>query len=315
MRVLSHRGCGVRSSGAGAHARPQPTAPCAAAAVWWRTAAHRRCAAAAAPAAAAAAAAAPAKEVVVLGLGPGPAALLTRQAWDMLVGSDAPVYARTLKHPTLAQLPREVQLRSFDDLYNSSATLQEVYPQISDRLLALAEEHGRVVYAVPGDPCVAELSVKLLRAAAERNGVRVRVLPGLSFLEPTLAALRIDALPSLLVVDALDVMAQPCPPAPVSTPLLLTQVYSRQARERRPAGRRRRRRSPQLALAQVASDLKLALMGAYPDDHRVALVHAAGDGGDAGETVEWLPLHDIDRSQHTGAQAHPPPLLPLHARA
>lgn len=219
-------------------------------------------------------------------------------------------------------------LRSFDDVYESSATLQDVYPQarpsraraapssrrltakaayplqITERLLSAAKAGEPVVYAVPGDPCIAEMTVRLLREGASAAGVPVRcsclraralsilrsgarsqlrVLSAVSFLEPLLGALGIDVLPSLWVGDALDVASAGHPPFSAATPALLTQLYSR----------------------AVASEVKLTLMAAFPDEHRVALVHCAGDenGTTPGSsTVEWLPLHAIDRSEAIAAR-------------
>ena len=102
----------------------------------------------------------------------------------------------------------------------------------------------------------------------------------MSFLEPLLEALGIDVLPSLWVGDALDVAAAGHPPFSAATPALLTQLYSR----------------------AVASEVKLTLMAALPDEHRVALVHCAGDGGAAASAVEWLPLHGSDRSEAIAAR-------------
>jgi uncharacterized protein YabN with tetrapyrrole methylase and pyrophosphatase domain len=45
--------------------------------------------------------------------------------------------------------------------------------QIADRLLAAASGGDAVVYAVPGDPCVAEMTVRLLRERAAPAGVQV----------------------------------------------------------------------------------------------------------------------------------------------
>jgi hypothetical protein len=107
------------------------------------------------------------------------------------------------------------------------------------------------------------------------------VLSAVSFLEPLLEALGIDVLPSLWVGDALDVAAAGYPPFSAATPALLTQLYSR----------------------SVASEVKLTLMAALPDEHRVALVHCAGDDAAPASMVEWLPLHAIDRSEAIAARS------------
>jgi len=221
------------------------------------------------------------------------------------------VHVRTAQHPTLAGLPSSVQINTFDHVYERTKRLEDVYPEIASELLenALAlADGGHIVYAVPGDPCVAENSVAILRAGAFSRGVRVRTIPGLSFLaghgrycsprrrmpfilrnegshraicwpyflEPTLAAVGVDMMPSLCIVDAIDVArAGHAVGVSVDAPLLLCQLYSR----------------------AVASDVKLTLMQQYPEEWPVSLVHAAGTKD---EVVEVLPLCDIDRSEHIG---------------
>ena len=133
------------------------------------------------------------------------------------------MFARTAQHPTLAGLPRDVAMSTFDHVYERVQNLQDVYPEIVEELVDAArcaaaaaepdededededeeeEDHEessnasddtfasyvlpadadevrvrreprarRVVYAVPGDPCVAERSVALLRRRCEDAGV------------------------------------------------------------------------------------------------------------------------------------------------
>ena len=134
----------------------------------------------------------------------------------------------------------------------------------------------RIVYAVPGDPCVAENSVAILRDRARSAGVKVTTLPGVSFLEPTLAAIGVDVMPSLTVVDAIDVARSAHAVGVVcDSPTLLCQLHSN----------------------AVASDAKLTLMAQFPEDHPCVLVHAAGT---AEQVVERVPLHEMDRSEHVG---------------
>jgi precorrin-2 methylase len=217
----------------------------------------------------------PAPEIVVVGLGPGDPGQITLEAWDVLTAPGARVFARTAQHPTLAGLPRDVAMSTFDHVYERTKNLQDVYPEIVEELVDAArcaaaaaepdededededeEEEDqedenasdasssssssfasssssspsddtfasyvlpadadevrvrreprarRVVYAVPGDPCVAERSVALLRRRCEDAGVALTLVHGVSFLEPTLAAVGADVMPALAIVDAIDV--------------------------------------------------------------------------------------------------------------
>eukprot|EP00954_Amorphochlora_amoebiformis_P016355 1281407-Amorphochlora_amoeboformis.AAC.2 len=84
----------------------------------------------------------------------------------------------------------------FDDIYDSSKDFSEVYEAIAEKIVTFAEKlksDGRssaagVVYGVPGDPTVAEATVGQIFRIATQRGLRVRVVSGVSFIEPVLAA-------------------------------------------------------------------------------------------------------------------------------
>jgi tetrapyrrole methylase family protein/MazG family protein len=215
--------------------------------------------------------------VTVVGLGPGDPDLLTRRALE-LFRARGEVYLRTREHPALAGLPADTRIQSFDSLYEHAQDFEAVYSGIVERLIELAQRPTGVVYAVPGDPSVGEATVPALREAAAAAGLPFEIVPGISFLEPSLAALGLDALDGLQIADALDVAAWHHPPLSPDRPALIGQVYS----------------SP------VASDLKLTLMNCYPDDHPVVFLHNAGTH-DA--CLERMALHEIDRSRSIGLRS------------
>jgi tetrapyrrole methylase family protein/MazG family protein len=212
--------------------------------------------------------------VTVIGLGPGDPGLLTRRAIDVL-RAQGEVFLRTRHHPALDGLPQEIRIEAFDDLYERLDDFEAVYAQIVERLIELARRPAGVVYAVPGDPSVGEATVPVLRRAAASAGLAFEIVPGISFLEPSLAALGLDALDGFQVADALDLAARHHPPLSPDRPALIGQVYS----------------------ALVAADVKLTLMNAYPDNHPVVLLHGAGTGE---AVLERVPLHEIDHSRAIG---------------
>jgi tetrapyrrole methylase family protein/MazG family protein len=125
--------------------------------------------------------------VVVVGLGPGGPDLLTAAARDAV--AEVPVrFLRTTRHPAAAAVAGAT---SFDAEYDGADRQEDVYPAIVERLVAAATEHGRVLYAVPGSPAVAERSVALLRADGR---VDVDLVPGLSFLDLAWVRLGVDPL-------------------------------------------------------------------------------------------------------------------------
>ncbi len=212
--------------------------------------------------------------IVIVGLGPGDAGQLTRQAWDWLVGLDE-VYLRTRQHPTVAGFPEGLIVHSFDELYDQGEQFEAVYAEIVERVLALGRREQGVTYAVPGHPFVAESTAPEIVRRAKTEGLPVRVIEGISFLEPTFTALRLDPYPRLTLVDALELGSLHMPNFPPDCAVLVAQIYSR----------------------SIASDVKLTLNAVYPDRHPVRLVHAAGT---AEELVEELSLYEIDRSRNIG---------------
>lgn len=212
--------------------------------------------------------------ITIVGLGPGGAELLTREAWKVLCAVGE-IYVRTSRHPAVHQLPSSVSVRSFDSIYASVRRPEDVYSAICARILEVAEHTGNVTYAVPGDPAIAEATVELIREQAAERDLTIRVVSGLSFVGPTLCALGMDALPSLYLGDAFNIAALHHPPFSPDIPALVCQLHG----------------------ASIASDVKLTLMNQYPDEYQVALVHSSGTDN---ALVEWMPLYAIDQSKHIG---------------
>lgn len=212
--------------------------------------------------------------IILLGLGPGNPDQLTREAWELL-NSTEEIFLRTSQHPVVSAFPSSLKVHSFDDLYESEQRVEQVYEKIVDSVLQMGRRPRGVIYAVPGHPYLAEATSPEIARRARAEGLPVRVVQGLGFVEPILAALGVDLLPQTAIVDALDLVAQHHPLFPPHAPALVAQLHSR----------------------QVAGELKITLMAQYPDEHPVHLVHAAGTDQ---ERVENMPLHEIDRSQHIG---------------
>jgi tetrapyrrole methylase family protein / MazG family protein len=125
--------------------------------------------------------------IVVCGLGPGGADLVT--AGVTAAAEHIPHrYLRTTRHPSA---PVVGDAASFDHLYEQAAGIEDVYRGIVEALVAAATAHGRVLYAVPGSPVVAERTVELL-AADDR--VAVELVPGLSFVDLAWVRLGVDPL-------------------------------------------------------------------------------------------------------------------------
>jgi tetrapyrrole methylase family protein/MazG family protein len=219
--------------------------------------------------------------VTIVGLGPGDPRHLTREAWEVLEAASE-AWLRTERHPTVAELPSHLTLHSFDYLYEEAEDFSQVYDVITSEVLRWGQRPQGVIYAVPGHPLVGEAAVQQILAQAEETGLAVHIVQGLSFVAPTLTALRVDALTGLQLYDAVEIATRHHPPLNPDLPALVGQLYSR----------------------ALAADVKLTLMNQYPDDHQVMLVCAAGTPE---QRVVHLQLHELDRQadgDHYGRAAH-----------
>ena len=209
--------------------------------------------------------------ITLLGLGPGDPCLLSREAWDV-INTASEIYLRTRNHPTVSGFPEDVEIHSFDFLYEEKVSFNEVYSKIIERILFLGERPSGVIYAVPGHPFVAEATCPEIFRQAKKAGIPVRVCDGISFLEPVFRDLGIDPFDGIFLADALEFVNLHHPLFPPHYPVLIAQIYDQ----------------------YIASEVKLTLMNLYPDTQPVILVHNAGTENCI---IENIPLYQIDRSK------------------
>lgn len=229
-------------------------------------------------------------QITVVGLGPGDASLLTLGACAALLAADR-VWVRTLRHPTLDSLDLGDKVSSFDGLYNTLGTSEEVYRSIAESLVqetlnefecAYPNECPEFVYAVPGSPSTGERSVAMLRRAAMRAGVQVKVLPGVSAVEAVLTELGVDPLVTGLHIADAEEMSHLLEERPSvvsqffnpTVPIMICHVWQH----------------------SLASAVKLFLLANYEPDWQVQLVRAGLDEQLAPRRAVTLALEDLDRS-------------------
>jgi tetrapyrrole methylase family protein/MazG family protein len=197
--------------------------------------------------------------VAVIGLGPAGPDLLTAGTAARI--AEVPHrFLRTRRHPAASAVP---DATSFDDLYDTAASLDEVYGTIVDTLVAAATHHGVVLYAVPGSPVVAERTVELL---LDDDRVELEVLPALSFLDLAWARLGVD--PVALGARLVDGRRFATEAAGERGPLLVGQCDQ----------------------AHVLSDIKLAL----DDGPEVVVLQRLGLPDESVRSVAW---DDLDRTE------------------
>lgn len=202
--------------------------------------------------------------ITIVGLGPGSKDDLTLKSIETMKNAQK-LYLRTEIHPNVQYIKSlGIKFETFDYLYETESNFDSVYDTIAKKIVALKD----VVYAVPGNPMVAEKSVQLIIKYAERDDIKYEILPAVSFIDSVVKAVKIDPVDGLKIIDGLQIDSQK-PDTRIHN--VVTQVYSR----------------------LVASDLKIKLMEWYNDDFEVYLVRAAGVP--EMEKVEKMPLYEIDR--------------------
>jgi tetrapyrrole methylase family protein/MazG family protein len=198
--------------------------------------------------------------VLVVGLGPGDPGLVSAAAQQAIASVEPTArYVRTSRHPSASLVQPAT---SFDDLYETAGTIDEVYAGIVATLVEAAAAKGEVLYAVPGSPLVAERTVELLRADPR---VDVTVVPSLSFLDLAWARVGVDPVEAgVRLVDGHRFVTDA---AGQSGPFLVAQCDSR----------------------QVLSEIKLAVDEGPP----VTILQRLGLPDESAVTVAWA---DLDRA-------------------
>ncbi len=206
-------------------------------------------------------------DIHVLGLGPGPARYMTLETRDLLL-SEHPVYLRTAIHPTVEEINAwGCQYTSFDQLYQQAKNFEDLYLQIVNNLAAEAQSHGTIVYAVPGNPLVAESTVTELLRHAEHHDLNVHIHTAVSCIDVMCESLHLDPTDGLQILDALRFELEHLH---LDQPTLITQVYSH----------------------AIANDVKLTLLERLDPDFEIQVIRAAGCSD---EQKVALALEDLDR--------------------
>ena len=198
--------------------------------------------------------------VTIVGLGPGPAGLVTRETLDAIASAKSR-FLRTRHHPSASLVGDAV---SFDDEYERHDTFAEVYAAIAERVATAALRDGSALYAVPGSPGVLEDGVRRL-CADER--IEVRVLAAVSFLDLAWLRLGIDPVDSAVKLVDAHQFAQAA--AGEAGPFLIAQCHA----------------------DWVLSEVKLAHESASGDEAAVVLHHL----GLPDERVVSVAWRDLDR--------------------
>ena len=211
--------------------------------------------------------------IVGIGLGPGDPGLVTTAT----LGEISRVqrrFVRTVHHPSAPLvLDAAGGATSFDAFYDNAATFDEVYERIAAELIDAARSNGEVLYAVPGSPLVLERSVRILAENAARDGITLRTLPAVSFLDAVWTALNID--PVEAGVRLVDGHRFATEAAGERGPLLVAHTHAN----------------------WVLSDVKLAAES-EPGDTEVVLLHHLGLADERIVTTTWAEIDHTLEADH-----------------
>ncbi|MDR3541894.1 MAG: nucleoside triphosphate pyrophosphohydrolase [Desulfosporosinus sp.] len=205
----------------------------------------------------------------VIGLGPSGLEQLTLGNYRRICGAKK-IFVRTLQHPCVQELMAEgVLIDSFDDIYVTEPSFEAVYERITEQLRNELHKGSEVIYAVPGHPMVAEKTIQLIEERLAQE-YEVVIHPAMSFVEEIFRVLKFDPIDGVLIrnYDALKNVG-----LTGQEWLIIPQVYNK----------------------LIASEVKLDLMTAYPDDAWVYVVQALGTPL---EQVDKLPLYEMDHGTY-----------------
>jgi tetrapyrrole methylase family protein/MazG family protein len=199
--------------------------------------------------------------LTVIGLGPGGDEHITAEALRAIADHEHR-YLRTRQHPSTHLVGAAT---SFDEVYERADTFDDVYAEIAERLVAAAQQHGSVLYAVPGSPLVLERTVSLLRTDGR---IDLRILPALSFLDVAYQRLGIDPVEAgVRLIDGHDFAAAS---AGYGGPMLIAHTHAN----------------------WVLSDIKLAVEEATGDEAVVILQRL----GTPDERIVHTTWSELDRA-------------------
>ena len=203
----------------------------------------------------------------VVGLGSTSAKDLTLEAVKIMKNGNKN-FLRTERHDSLSFFKENnINYQSFDYLYDEMKSFEEVYSKIVEILIEKSKNED-INYFVPGTPLVAEKTVKML---IEKN-IEIKIINGISFIEPVLASVGRDAVDGLLFLDSdankfdFDTRRD----------TLITQVYNK----------------------RIASDLSLSLQEIYDEEDLAFVITNAGLDDEILRKVKIYELPRLDDYNH-----------------
>jgi tetrapyrrole methylase family protein/MazG family protein len=205
--------------------------------------------------------------VQIIGLGAGSKEDLTLKAYEAIC-ENIPTFVRTDRHPIVNELRKEKEIVSFDDYFEKYQSFEEVYEKITERVAELAKEHGKINYCTAGSPYYGDIVTKKL-ADEYKDEINTIIIDGISFLDKCMKLSGYSDYKSIAVLDCLEADEFSFD---INSFNVVTQVYDE----------------------EMASQLKLKLMEAYPDASGVLIIDVLE------ENVKKIPLFMLDQEKNYG---------------
>lgn len=175
-------------------------------------------------------------------------------------------YLRTEKVQAIEKFKQlNVDYKTFDYLYETEDTFDDVYEKIVEKLLD-ESKNKTINYFVPGTPLIAEKTVlKLIERTKDIN-----LIAGVSFIEHVLNAVKRDPSKGFLLLDADDFSYFDINPR---LDIMITQVYN----------------------MRTAVNLKLQLGEIYSDEYEVYFIK---DAGLSTEITKKIQIYELDKQEY-----------------
>lgn len=151
----------------------------------------------------------PKEDIIIVGIGPGRWDQLTLEVYDILSHARK-VYLRYHFHPAFEMLKQKgVNVVNLDYLYIiKGITYGEVYSIMAEIIIRDAKSSGSIVFAVPGNPFVLEDTTSLIIKEARKQGLSVKVVEGMSFLENMFVELKLNLNQGLRIVNPVKLLKE-----------------------------------------------------------------------------------------------------------
>lgn len=220
------------------------------------------------------------EDIILLGLGPGERNLLTVEALEWLSKIQEVTLCFDVQFPMDFFPPGlEINILDREGEWGTPAIDQVdrgfTVDRLAQRVIELGKRPQGVTFAVPGHPLEGDSLCNEIMLQAEKTGLRVRIIQGISFIDSIWTALGVKPTEQTYLIEAYSLLVQHLPQFPPSFPALISKVGTK----------------------DIASGVKNCLSRVYPLSHPIRLVHRAGS---LGEMVEDAEIGGLDNSIYFG---------------